>query len=186
MQLGVNARSLHPHVLGGEAVAEAGVDGLLRRPQGGERFAAVANVVELRSHHPTENPLAAVRREHAHDGHPRARKLGARHGELEREDAGPADDRVPVEGCMSHDPGVVEHIGTVGAVPREWAGGLVWHLAGGPACERVRHAERGKDRGRAADTEDPERVTPCRELDEILVEAVAVLVVVLLLWGDVG
>ena len=55
-----------------EAVAEAAVDRLLRRPQRRDRLAALVHVVELRAHHRREDAAAAVRRQHADDGHARA------------------------------------------------------------------------------------------------------------------
>ncbi len=81
----------------GEPVAEAPVDDLLRRPQGRDRLAAVADVLELRAHHRGEDPAAAVGRQDADDGDAAAAHGAARDGQLEREGAGPADDAVAVE-----------------------------------------------------------------------------------------
>ena len=67
-------------------------------------------------------------------------------------------------------------------VAREGAGGLTGHYAGRAPSQRVRHADGGEDGGHAARTEDPQSIPPCGELDEVLVEAVAV-VVLLMMWS---
>ena len=49
----------------GEPVAVAAVDRLLRRPERCDRLLALADVGELRLHHPAQQPSASMRREHA-------------------------------------------------------------------------------------------------------------------------
>jgi hypothetical protein len=78
------------------AVAEAGVDALLRSPQRCNRLAALPNVVELRAHHLPQHASAAVRRVDANDCDSGARDLRAGCSHLERERTGAADDRAVV------------------------------------------------------------------------------------------
>ena len=80
---------------GRQAVAVAAVDGLLRRPERGDRLLPLAHVVELGLHHPAEQAPAAMRREHAHPRDSRARQGASRNGHREREDGGRGDDRAP-------------------------------------------------------------------------------------------
>ncbi len=96
-QGGVAARQRHLAGQRGEAVAVPAVDDLLRGPEGGDRLAALTDVLELRAHHRREDPATAVGREHADDRHPAAVDRAARHRQLERERAGTADDPVAVE-----------------------------------------------------------------------------------------
>ena len=84
-------------VLRGQAVSEATVDRLLRRPQGGERLTALADVGELRPHHAGEDPSATMRGKDADDRDSSTRDLRSRDTELERECTGSADDRGAVE-----------------------------------------------------------------------------------------
>jgi len=79
-----------------EAVPEALVDPALGRPQDRKRLAAVAHLVALRPHHPTQDPLAPMGCVHANERHSRGRQHASGHGELEAESTGGADDAVAV------------------------------------------------------------------------------------------
>jgi hypothetical protein len=81
----------------GDAVPEAAVDRLLRRPQRRDRLAARLHVVELCAHHLAQDPAAAMRRIDADDGDARARKRAARNAEVERERACATDDLALLE-----------------------------------------------------------------------------------------
>ena len=93
----VNARRPDHHVLGREPVAVPAVDGLLGRPQGSDRLAALPDLGELGTHHPAQDPLAAMRRVHADDRDAGAREGASRDAQLEGERTGAGDDRVAVE-----------------------------------------------------------------------------------------
>jgi hypothetical protein len=73
-------------------VPEPAVDRVLGGPEQRERLTAHAEVVELRTHHRTEDTASAMRRERADDRDAAGRDDRTRDGELERERAGAADD----------------------------------------------------------------------------------------------
>ena len=82
---------------GGDPVAEAPVDPALRRPQGRDRVAALAQVVELAPHHRGEQAAPPVRRHDRDRGDRGTRQGAAGHGQLARERAGRRDDLPVVE-----------------------------------------------------------------------------------------
>ncbi len=80
-----------------EPVPETAVDGLLGGPERRDGLAALADVLQLRIHHPPEKAAAPVRGKHADDRDAGARHRTRRQRQLER-----------VRACAGDDPAVVE------------------------------------------------------------------------------
>ena len=96
-QAGIAARQRHLAGESGEAVAEPAVDDLLRRPERSDRLSALADVLQLGTHHRREDSAATMGGQHPDDGDAAAANRSARGSQLERERARAAHDQVAVE-----------------------------------------------------------------------------------------
>jgi len=85
----------------GDAVPEAAVDRLFARPQRGERLAALVALAQLRVHQRAQHAAPAMCGIDADRRDAGAPELAARHRQLERQRAGPADD-LSVSPCRQH------------------------------------------------------------------------------------
>jgi len=108
----------------GEPVAVAAVDRSLRRPEGRERLAAAAHVVELGAHQRGQDAAPPVGRQHADDRDAGAVELAARYREPKRKRPRATDHASLVEG-------------SVHAVERQVAVEPLRALPVGPAAEVV-------------------------------------------------